>query len=247
MAGCRRGRLEEERKRVEVLVQLFQQYDDDTAGARAQIEAKLREENEKMLMHKLEEERAKLHKHMEEEMARMRSEATAQTGGAEDTSAKVEQLQTEAIIARHEKMYADKEIDAARRQIEFYRSALEQGTLIHEAELERLQLQHMQVFRKYREYFEEQRRKVEGRYLEVLQNCVNDCARLQMENMHARARLHGMGIHLPDLGMVVGAAPVSLPSPPPATPLRPGGPAGAAGLPMGIMSPPATASSPGLR
>lgn len=53
----------------------------------------------------------------------------------------------------------------------------------HEVQMERYQQHNFFIFKRYRRHFEEQKRRLEGRYREMLQDAVQDALRLQQQNL----------------------------------------------------------------
>eukprot|EP00771_Trimastix_marina_P000712 gnl/Trimastix_PCT/1739.p1 GENE.gnl/Trimastix_PCT/1739~~gnl/Trimastix_PCT/1739.p1 ORF type:complete len:727 (-),score=278.09 gnl/Trimastix_PCT/1739:139-2319(-) len=148
---------------------------------RAQIE---REEREKVVQ-----EMESKRREMEEEKKRMRAQfkKRVEAAGREHQEA----LETEQKLdqERAERRFLESKANLLEAQYSRASDLMDEQRMQHELEMERVQLQHLQVFRRYRMFFEEKYRRMERHYVELLQKATADCVYLSGENQKIRMRI----------------------------------------------------------
>eukprot|EP00163_Fabomonas_tropica_P009886 TRINITY_DN1980_c0_g1_i1.p1 TRINITY_DN1980_c0_g1~~TRINITY_DN1980_c0_g1_i1.p1 ORF type:complete len:706 (+),score=228.59 TRINITY_DN1980_c0_g1_i1:721-2838(+) len=154
---------------------------------------KLAQENEQFLVA----ERQRLWDEMEEEKKRIRDEVQAKFGAAEGVN--IQDLLDNEMKLVQEK--ADKELLMTKvgiltQENETLSNDLEEESLRSQLELEKQQLEHFQIFRRYREYHEEERRKMERKYMDLLDQTIKDAIYLSNRNAELETQVQEMQMQL---------------------------------------------------
>jgi hypothetical protein len=149
---------------------------------------RLAKENEELLVA----EKRRLAEEMERERERLRAQVGASGGGDVDGE-KFMDLELKLMAERADKELLMKKVEILTQERDQLGNDLEEAHLQAQSRLEEQMTQHFAIFRSYRGHFEDEKTKMERKYMELLDEAIRDAVYLSSRNAELEQRLAELG------------------------------------------------------